>query len=108
MNLAASWELDSVETVESGKERVGVVLDVVVIVFEDRPQKLVLGVADGLDDVLVVAREVEEGARFSGRAELREDIFGREGEEVVGWIESEVVLHKDNGSAPVPLSGSAG
>ena len=63
--------------------------DVLVVGLEDLEQKFVLGVADRLDDEAIVAREVEEGARLAGRAELGEDVLGGEGEEVVGRIEAE-------------------
>ena len=66
--------------------------DVGVIVLQDRAQEAVLGVADRLDDVAVVARKVEEGARLARRTELREDVLGRQREQVVGRIEPKVVL----------------
>ena len=53
-----------------------------------------LVVVDGFDYKPVVAREIEKGARFSWAAELGENVLGGEGEEVIGGIESEVVLSK--------------
>ena len=47
-----------------------VLLDVVVVLPQDSPKKLVLVVMDRLDDEPIVAREVEERARFTySRAE---------------------------------------
>lgn len=42
-----------------------VVLDVKVIVLQNRSQKFVLGVVDSFNDEAVVTREVEEGSRFA-------------------------------------------
>lgn len=80
------------QTVEARKEGMGVVDDVLVIVFEDRPEEFVFRVGDGFDDEAIVAGKVEEGAGFAGRAELRKNVFGSEGEEVVGGVEVEVLL----------------
>lgn len=66
-----------------------VVLHMYMIVLEDRADELVFRVVDGLDDEPVVAREVEEGAGFSGGAEFGKDILLGEGEEVVCRIEVE-------------------
>ena len=77
------------QAVEATEQRVRVGADVLVVGLEDLEQKFVLGVADRLDDEAIVAREVEEGARLAGRAELGEDVLGGEGEEVVGRIETE-------------------
>jgi hypothetical protein len=62
------------------------------VVPQDRKQELVFGVSDSFDDETIVAREVEEGARFAWGAEFGEDILGGEGEEVVGGVEMEVVF----------------
>ena len=51
-----------------------------------------LRVPDGFDDEAVVAGEVEEGAGLAGGAELAEDVFRGEGEEVVGRVELEGVF----------------
>ena len=47
----------------------------VVVVLQDLPQKLMLGVMDGLDDVLVISREIEKAATLSRGAELGKDVF---------------------------------
>jgi len=49
---------------------------------------------DRLDDESIISREVEERARFAGRAEFGEDVFGSQGEKVVGWIEVEMFVAK--------------
>lgn len=91
MDLLAARELDAMEAVEAGEEGVGVLLDVLVVLLEDAPEELVLGMSDRLDDEPVVAREVEERPRFARRAEFGEDVFGGEGDEVVGGVEVEVL-----------------
>ncbi len=48
------------------------------------------GVVYGLDDEPIVPREVEERPRLAWRAEFREDVLGREGQQVVGRIKVEV------------------
>ena len=45
---------------------------------------------DGLDDVLVITGEVEEGAALSRGAELREDVFRRQGHKVIAGVEAKV------------------
>ena len=80
------------QAVKSGEECVWIFFHVIVVVFEDRPEEFVLCVMDRLDDEPIIAREVEEGPGFAGRAKLGEDVLGREGEEIVGWIKMEVVL----------------
>lgn len=47
------------------------------------------GVVYGLDDILVVAREVEEAAALTRRAQLGENVFAGEGDEIVCRIQSE-------------------
>lgn len=60
MDLAPSGQLDSMKTVESGKEGMGVGPDVLIVIFEDRSEEFVLRMRDSLDDESVVAREIEE------------------------------------------------
>lgn len=45
---------------------------------------------DGLDDVLVVTREVKEAPAFAGGAQLGQDVLAREGHQIVGRIETEL------------------
>ena len=80
------------QAVESGEESVWIFFHVIVVVFEDRPEEFVLCVMDRLDDEPIIAREVEEGARFPRRAKFREDVFRGQGEEIVCGVESEVLL----------------
>lgn len=47
----------------------------IVVVLENLPQELVLGVVNGFDDVLVITREIEKAATLAGRAQLGEDVF---------------------------------
>jgi hypothetical protein len=91
VDLFASRELDSVEAVESRQEGVRVLLDVLVVVLQDRAQELVLRVPDRLDDEAVVARKVEERPALARRTEFRQDVLGGEGDEVVGRVEVEVL-----------------
>jgi hypothetical protein len=76
MDLASIWNLDPVQAVELREEGVRVLFDVVVVVFEDLAEELRFAVVHGLDDVFVVAGEVEEAAALAGRAELGDDVFG--------------------------------
>ena len=75
MDLASVGYLNAMQAVKLGKKRVWVLLDVRVVVLEDLAEKLVLGMVDGLDDVLVVSGEIEEAAALSGRAELRKNVL---------------------------------
>ena len=68
MDLASIGYLYAVQAVELGKESVWIFLHMVVVVLEDLAKKLVFGVVDSLDDVLVVAGEVEKAAALAGRA----------------------------------------
>lgn len=70
VDFSAMRELDTMKAIKPGKKRVGIVLHVLVVLFEDRAEELVLRVMDGLDDEAVVSGEVEEGAGFTGRAKL--------------------------------------
>jgi hypothetical protein len=70
MDLASIGYLDAVQAVKLGKKRVRVLLNVVVVVLQDLSEELVFGMMDGLDNVLVVAGEIEEAAALAGRAEL--------------------------------------
>lgn len=86
MDLAAVRHLHAVQPVELGDQSVGVLLDVSVIFRQDLSEELVLGMVDGFDDILVVAREVEEATTFARRTELGEDVLAGEGHQVVGRI----------------------
>lgn len=55
VNLFPARKFDSMEAVKSRHERVGIVLDVLMIMFQYRKDILVLGVMDGLDDKTVIA-----------------------------------------------------
>ena len=92
VDLAPVRELHAVQAVEAREQRVRVRLHVLVVLLEDPPQELVLRVVDRFDDEAVVAREVEERARLSRRAEFRQDVLRGEREEVVGGIELEVIF----------------
>jgi len=89
MDLASIGYLDAVKAVKLGKKRVWVFLYVIVIVFEYLAKEFVFGMMNSLDDVLVVAGEIEEAATLAGRAELREDVFAGQGHEVVGRVQLE-------------------
>lgn len=66
VNLASVRELDAMQTVEATEERMGVRLDMLVVVFEDGEEELVLRMSDCLDDEAIVSREVEERSGFAG------------------------------------------
>lgn len=70
VNLAASRQLDSMQSVEPAEEGVWVLLDVRVVLFQDRQEELVFGMTDGFDDETVVAGKIEEGSRFSRGAKF--------------------------------------
>lgn len=92
VDLAPVRELDTVQAVESAEQCMRVCLDMVIVQREDRPEEFVLVVVDRLDDETIVSREVEEGPRLAGRAQLREDVLGRQADEVVCRVEEEKVL----------------
>lgn len=70
MNLPPPRQLDPMQSVEARKERVRVLLDVLVVLLEDLAQELVLRVSDRLDDEPVIAREVEERPRLARGTEF--------------------------------------
>ena len=70
VDLPAVGYLDPVQAVELGDERVWIVADVRVVVAEDFAEEFVFSVMNSLDDVFVVAREVEEAPALPGRAQL--------------------------------------
>jgi hypothetical protein len=80
VNLATAWQLDPMQAVEPRHERMRIVLDVCMVVLKDRPEVLVFGVMDRLDDETVVPREVEEGSRLSWRPEFGQNVFRRQGQ----------------------------
>lgn len=61
----------------------------VVIIFEDFSQEFVLAVMDGLDDVFVIAGEIEKGATLAGRTKLGEDVFRGQRNQILGRIQTE-------------------
>lgn len=61
----------------------------VVVVLQDPTQKLVFGVVDGLDDIFIISREIEEAAAFTGRSELGKDVFAGKRDKIVGRIQPE-------------------
>ena len=67
MNLFPIWCLDTMQAIKLREQGVGVVFDVVVVVLEYVSQKLVLGMVDGFDDILVVPRKVKETTALAGR-----------------------------------------
>jgi hypothetical protein len=75
MDLAPIGYLYAMQTVKLRKKCVRVLLDVVVVVPQDLPEKFMFSVMYGFDDVLVVAREIKEAPAFSRGAELGKDVF---------------------------------
>ena len=92
MNLAAARQLDSMQAIESRQEGMWVIYDVLVIVAQYTPQKLVFRVRNRLYDEPIVAVKVEKRPRLAGRPQFREDILCRERQEIVGWVEVKVLL----------------
>lgn len=105
MDLPPPRQLDPMQPIKPTQQRMRVLLDVLVILLQDLPKKLVFRVVDGLDDEAVVAAEIEERARLARRAEFRKDVLGGEGKEVVGRIEVKVFseLAKDPGGVVLEL-----
>lgn len=94
MNLSSPGQLDPMQAVKAREQCVWIVLYVLMIVLEDGLQKLMFRVMNSLDDEAIVSRKVEERARFAGRSQLREDIFCRQREQIVGRVEMEIVFTK--------------
>jgi hypothetical protein len=72
-----------------GEESVGVLGDVFVVFSQHLAQKFMLGVVDGLDDVLVISRKVKKAAALARGAQLRKDILARQGHEIISWVQTE-------------------
>lgn len=62
MDFSSSWQFHSMQSIEAGKQRMRVILHVLMIILQDRPKVFVFSVVNGLDDETVVPREVEKGA----------------------------------------------
>ena len=92
VNLSAPGKLDTMQTIKARQQGVGVALDVCIVLLENREQKLVLRVANGLYDEAVVAGKVKERARLARRPQFGEDVLGGEREKVISGIELEIVL----------------
>ena len=60
MDLSASRQFDTMQTVETREEGMGISLDVFMVIFQDRSEEFVFGMSDGFDDEPIVSREVEE------------------------------------------------
>lgn len=88
VNLLTIGHLDPVQTVELREKSVGVFGDMLEVVLEDLAKKLMLGMVNGLDDVLVVTREVEETAALARRAKFGQYILARQRHEVICWVQS--------------------
>jgi hypothetical protein len=87
MDLASIGYLNAVKPVELGQESVGVFLDMVIILLENFAEKLMFAVMNGLDDVLVVSRKVEEASTLAGRPKLGKNVLAGEGYQVIGRIQ---------------------
>lgn len=70
VNLLAIRHLDAVEAVKLREERIWVLFDVIIVILENLSQKLVFGVMNRLDNVLVVSGKIEEAAALAGRPKL--------------------------------------
>lgn len=70
VDLSATGELDSVQSIESAQQSMRIVLDKLVVFFEDGTQELVLRVTDRLDDESIIPRKIEKRAGFTRRTQL--------------------------------------
>jgi hypothetical protein len=80
-----------VKAVKLGEESVGVLGDVFIIFSEDFAKKLMLGVVNGLDNVLVISGKVKKAAALTRGAQLREYIFARQGHEIISRVQTESI-----------------
>lgn len=55
MDLSSPGQLDPVQAIKSGEESMRVILDVLMIVLEDRSEIFMLRVMDRLDDEAIVS-----------------------------------------------------
>jgi hypothetical protein len=60
MDLSASGQFDTMQTVETREEGMWISLDVFMVIFQDGSEELVFGMSYRLDDESIVSREVEE------------------------------------------------
>lgn len=65
MDLASIGYLDAVKAVELREKCIRVFLDMIIVVFKNFPEELVLCVMDRLDNIFVVPREIEETTTLS-------------------------------------------
>jgi hypothetical protein len=61
VDLPTSRQLDPMQAIEARDEGVRVVPDVLVVLLEDTPKELVLGVVNRFDDEAVIPGKVKEG-----------------------------------------------
>lgn len=83
---------------EFGDEGIGVLLEVIIVIFEDGTEEFILAVADGLQHVLAVCRVVEERSALALAGERGHgvDLAHHEGgHESVGADAADVVLVVD-------------
>lgn len=72
----------------------GIVLHVCIILLQHGKKELMLRMTDRLDYKAVVPGKVEERARLARRAQFREDVLGRQREQIVGRIKLKAVFAK--------------
>ena len=89
MNFAAVRDFDPMETVKLREQGVWVVLDMIIIMAEDFPKHLVLRVVNRFDDVFIISGEIEKASTLSWRPKFGENVFTRQGHEVIGRINPE-------------------
>lgn len=65
-----------VQSKELCDQRIGVLFDIVIVIFKNTPQKLILSVVDSLEGILTVGRVVEERTAFAltGQGSHRTDL----------------------------------
>jgi hypothetical protein len=70
----------------------GVLADVLMVVFQNLADKLVFVVVYRFDNEPVVTGEVEERARFARGAKLRENVLLRQRQKIISRIKVEALL----------------
>lgn len=89
VDFAAVGDFHTVKTVKLRKQRVGILPNMVVVILEDPPEELVLGMVDGLDDVLIVSRKIEKASTLAGRSQFGKNVLASQRHQVVRRVDLE-------------------
>lgn len=88
VDFPAVCHLHTMQPVELRDQGIGVLLDMAIVLGQNLSEELVFGMVDSLDDILVVARKIEEAATLAGRAQFRQNILAGQGHQVVSGVKS--------------------